>query len=459
MDEAKEVYRRSDEQLKAFGASRVDDISEQLKAFGVFPQVDDIVEKLEAFGVPPQVDDIVEKIKAFGVSPQVDDIVEKFKAFGVPPQVNDIVGEQLKTLGATSQASDIGLWQGLEASEASRMAQRLNEGLEAISRQAELAAFRPKYEELAEMAAHAKPAWSELLTNSAASYAFAALATLREALEQSPFAEATMAALRSQLGDWSDIGLSPEQFDQQKRQEIYLRAGLDPRLINLEPQTFEAMLEATQLRPATPPPLRRAYVSADLETLETSDAAEPYRLVKAEEVRKEAVQAGKTEAGEELEQEESLPQNVRDYQRLSRFESQFRGFVSEKLEAAAGPKWFKQRVPSDCLKNWRDRLTKDRDTRNHHHELLSYSDLGDWSKIILRADNWTLFEPYFKRKTFVEESFIRLIPLRNDIAHMRPLTKADRLVFYAEIKLLSLATRGPQAHDEDDDSEEDALFQ
>jgi len=312
--------------------------------------------------------------------------------------------------------------------EIDRLARQLNEGLDAVMREVKLAAFSPGYEELAQMAVIAKPAWSELLTSPTASYAFAAMATLREAIERAPFADETIAALHNQLGDWSRIELSAELFDQQKRQEAYLRAGLDRRLIEVEPQTFDTMLEATELRPATPPPLLRAYTSADLSEVEEV---------------------------EEGEGDDEVRQAVEDYEHLYRFESQLRGFVANKLAEEAGSDWFKQRVPGDCLTAWKERRQKDREAKKHVHPLPSYADLGDWPKIILRKDNWNLFQRFFNRQTFVQESFNRLIPLRNDVAHMHPLTEADRLVFYAEIQQLLGAIRGSQ-DDEDDDTEETA---
>lgn len=311
-------------------------------------------------------------------------------------------------------------WRGLPAADLDRIGSQLRDGLDAVSRQAALAAFRPGYEELATMAARARPAWEELAASQTASYAFAAMASLREAIERAPFAEPAIAALRSQLGDWSAIRLSAELFDQQQRQEVYRRVGFDARLVAVAPATFDAMLGATELRPAKPPPLRRIYVSADLI---------------------------------EIEDDEELERAAEDYRVLYRFESQLRGFVADVLSKEAGSDWVKQRVPPDCLKNWRDRREKDRKAKKHVHPLLSYADLGDWSKIIQRNDNWPLFEPIFRRKVLVEAAFIRLIPLRNDVAHMRPLTEADRLVFYAEIQQLWVAIRKPQ-DDEDEDWQE-----
>lgn len=262
------------------------------------------------------------------------------------------------------------------------------------------------------MAASAKAAWSELLSNASARYALAAMSSLREAIEQAPFADETIVALHSQLGDWSGFGLSAELFDQQKRQEVYLRAGLDRRLVDLESQAFDALLGATKLKPARPPAVNHVHASADL--------------------------AEVVELGQEEEQEE-IAQTCEDYRNLYQFEGHLRSFVAGILSGTVGPDWMKKRVPGDCLRAWRERAAKDREAKKQVHPILSYADLGDWPKVICRRDNWPHFEPFFCRKSFVEESFIRLIPLRNDVAHMRPLTKADRLVYYAEIQQLSVA--------------------
>lgn len=328
-------------------------------------------------------------------------------------------------------------WQGLRAKlskdidrQWQSLGTRLSEGIDAVSRQAELVAFKPGYEELALMAIRAKPAWGELVTSPTAGYAFAAMATLREAMERGPFAAKTIAALHSQLGNWFGVSLSAELFDQQKRQDVYLRTGLDPRLVDLEQQTFDVLLGATELRPTVPSPEESKDLneSADLNEDPTAELCKEL-LVEVE--------------GDY--QVEGLEQAVEDYRFLYSFESQLRSFVTDVLSKIAGPDWVKQRVPPDCLAGWRDRRAKDQRAR----PLPTYADLGDWSKIIQRKDNWPLFKPFFKRPSFVEESFIRLIPLRNDLAHTRPLTKADRLVFYVEIYQLKTAIRKPQVEDDD----------
>lgn len=341
-------------------------------------------------------------------------------------------------------------WHGLHLKEIEQLTGQLSEGVTAVSLQAQLGAFKPNLEEILNAASYAKSAWRELAANPAASYAFASMATLSEAIRQRPFADETIAAIRSQLGDWRGVVREQELFDQDKRQEFYLHAGMERRLIDLVPETFDAILDATELNPP-PPPLRHAYRSADLEEVEEKieqdgeekqaesvqseiEDGEP----QAEERHQQAGEVGQSEAGKlqtvgeagHLEAEERA---VTDYRLLFNFESQVRGFIAEVLTKAVGPEWSKQRVPSDCLNNWKERK-KARRTGKDPHALLNFADLGDWPKIIQRKDNWPHFKPYFQRQSFVEEAFCRLIPLRNDIAHMRHLTQADRLVLQVEVQ-------------------------
>lgn len=357
-------------------------------------------------------------------------------------------------LGLTRQAEP---WNGLRPNEIDQLTGQLHVGLDTVAQQAELAAFKPKYEELADVASYATGAWDELAVNPAAGYALATMATLREAIERRPFAEETIAALGSQLGDWSATGLSSDLFDQQKRQAFYLRAGLDRRLIDLEPQTFNAILGATELRWSPPSP-RRDHPSADLEPgqlrkkeqPEVVDAETPdHKGEELEPTTEEQLLAMLELASEEslLEGDEELDQTAEDFRRLRHFESELRGFIADVLSRAAGPGWIKQRVPGDCLDAWKGRK---KEARKDVYPLLSYADFGDWSKIIRRNDNWPHFEPYFKRRVFVEESFNRLLPLRNDIAHSRLLTHADRLVFYFETHQFLVAMKSPQIEEEDE---------
>ncbi len=96
---------------------------------------------------------------------------------------------QLTDFGVANQ---IEAWQGLQASEIEKISRQLQESLDVVSRQVKLASFMPKYDEFVGMVSFAKPAWHELLVNPTASYAFAAMASLREAIDQGPFAETTI---------------------------------------------------------------------------------------------------------------------------------------------------------------------------------------------------------------------------------------------------------------------------
>jgi Swt1-like HEPN len=386
----------------------------------------------------------------------------------------EILGDFQSSKAPNELALQVKQWVGMHNLEIDKLKNNLAEGLSAVERQAPLAAYMPEYNDLAKMAASAKPAWDELVARPSAGYALAALASLREAIERAPFAEETIVALHSQLGDWSGIGLSAKLFDQEERQQVYLLNGLDQRFIDLEPYTFDAMLLATDLKPATLLPPSNVSVEAKRKT---AKADEERRVAEAPEERRTAVvreEPGSIKVHEEPTVEAPKERNtagdqaewktvenpkadVEAYQLLRTFEPELRAFVAKVLSEAIGPEWSKQRVPGECLKRWREKQDNDRKARKKSSDLLSYADLGDWSMIICRRDNWPLFKTYFNRPTFVEESFNRLIPLRNDLAHMRSLTRADRLVFYAEILQLRSAIRYPEAGRDIDFEPEDLL--
>ena len=60
--------------------------------------------------------------------------------------------------------------------------------------------------------------------------------------------------------------------------------------------------------------------------------------------------------------------------------------------------------------------------------MIAYAGFTDYEQIITRDDNWEkVFKPVFPRKTFVQESFCWIYPIRNDIAHNRIITSDDKL--------------------------------
>jgi len=59
--------------------------------------------------------------------------------------------------------------------------------------------------------------------------------------------------------------------------------------------------------------------------------------------------------------------------------------------------------------------------------LIFYVDFSDYSKIILRRDDWDqVFAPIFKEKEVISAKLRELEPVRNALAHFRKLIEAPR---------------------------------
>ena len=71
--------------------------------------------------------------------------------------------------------------------------------------------------------------------------------------------------------------------------------------------------------------------------------------------------------------------------------------------------------------------------------LIAYADFTDYKRIIEDENNWHVFEPFFRRKTSVQESLQRLHPIRVCTMHARFITQDDELYLLAETQRLSRA--------------------
>lgn len=106
---------------------------------------------------------------------------------------------------------------------------------------------------------------------------------------------------------------------------------------------------------------------------------------------------------------------------IDAFENALRAFVSAKLEAIAGPNWFKQRVPGDVMIRAKERRREAMRAGEPQLSLIHYTDLGDLIGVILRKDNWgELFEVVFDRAEWLRVDLERLNTHRRPTMHSRP---------------------------------------
>ena len=107
--------------------------------------------------------------------------------------------------------------------------------------------------------------------------------------------------------------------------------------------------------------------------------------------------------------------------------------VETKLRGLVGERWYRSRVPGQTWKRWQERKEEDCRRRSDSFPLIFYADFTDLSEIICRKDNWKdVFRPLFVSKDDLQVSLQRLNPIRNAIAHNRPLVRTDQITLFCE---------------------------
>ena len=126
------------------------------------------------------------------------------------------------------------------------------------------------------------------------------------------------------------------------------------------------------------------------------------------------------------------------YLQLQELEESLRVFIESKL-AKLSNNWWKERIPEDVQLRAEGRK-KSSTTLYPWNEkddlaLVHYVDFTDYLKIISRKDNWKdVFAKYFKDITLLTSKLKELEPIRNNIAHFRPIrkTQATKLMLYTK---------------------------
>ena len=114
-------------------------------------------------------------------------------------------------------------------------------------------------------------------------------------------------------------------------------------------------------------------------------------------------------------------------------EHHLRVTVETKLRGLVGERWYRSRVPGQTWKRWQERKEEDCRRRSDSFPLIFYADFTDLSEIICRKDNWKdVFRPLFVSKDDLQVSLQRLNPIRNAIAHNRPLVRTDQIILFCE---------------------------
>ena len=118
---------------------------------------------------------------------------------------------------------------------------------------------------------------------------------------------------------------------------------------------------------------------------------------------------------------------------LRHLENRLRAFVEAELGRIDGPAWIRRRVPEKMKDKWENRRDTDLDRRRDSYPLIYYADLTDLSDVICRNDNWDdAFKRIFRHKDELQVGMRRLGPIRNALAHSRPLVRTDQLFLACE---------------------------
>jgi tetratricopeptide (TPR) repeat protein len=118
-----------------------------------------------------------------------------------------------------------------------------------------------------------------------------------------------------------------------------------------------------------------------------------------------------------------------EYIRLYFLEKTLRRLVVDCLEKLTND-WWKQRIPKDVRDKAEERKNKSERAPYPGPNLhpIWYIDFPDYAKIITRKDNWQeVFKPIFGKVERVKVMMDELKPIRDKIAHMKPLTPREQI--------------------------------
>lgn len=124
----------------------------------------------------------------------------------------------------------------------------------------------------------------------------------------------------------------------------------------------------------------------------------------------------------------AVDRSVMAFRHLYLIENSVRELIRRVLMNRHGPEWWGLAVPKKVRDAGEYRQKQDLDdpwfTPRGDHPIY-YLDLHHYAIIITESENWTLFEPFFKRKEFVSETLRDVNLPRRVVAHMNPLRAED----------------------------------
>jgi len=214
-----------------------------------------------------------------------------------------------------------------------------------------------------------------------------------------PFDEGFAQSLRGALGDWRDVTTLPTPiFDNViARTDFYIDLGFDSSLTDFTVEAFDESAELAGL---------------------ASDSRD----------------------GEDEGEEIGLLRTNRAHGQLLRFECNVRRFIDTVMKTEFGDDWLKRQLPDGMHASWEKKRSIALEKGEAEQPLIAYADFTDYIRIIERRDNWArVFGAIFKRQSDVQESFIRLFPVRICTMHARFITLEDEFLLRVETRRVTRA--------------------
>ncbi len=229
--------------------------------------------------------------------------------------------------------------------------------------------------------------------------------------QHGPFDSATAEVLRSALGDWRGVAMPGAEVlvDPVGRSGLYHERGFSPHLTAFpRPAFVEGMHHAG---------LDLDGVGEDFEPSDSSSDGDP-------------------------DQEASFARNRSAFDQLQRFEVEIRRFIDKKMTAAYGARWIDTQLPPETRDEWRRKQAVEAKVSGEEKSLIEFADFTDYRLIIERRSNWsTVFSPVFGRQADIQESLLRLYPVRIATMHSRIITQDDEMLLTVETRRILKAVR------------------
>lgn len=191
------------------------------------------------------------------------------------------------------------------------------------------------------------------------------------------------------LGRWHTAFTLPNDYwrDFEYRRELYREAEVDEGLIEADPET----------------------------TIEIGIAS---GAIVGEIIEEGRYVVGETASGLLTLTTANLASDI--FELVGTIETALRRLITAKLDALAGPKWFKQRVPGALFGKAKETRQRALKAGEPNAALIEFLTLGELMEIVLRSDNWDeVFEPIFRNREWFKRDIEVIGVARNPNAHYR----------------------------------------